>query len=331
MTLAASLLASQSACLANTTVPRIALVIGNANYEYVGGVPRARNDALDFGSFLQSKLGFDDVRIVLDAHKNDMDAELANLVSRSSIWQASRQTKPIVVVYFSGHGFTEGGKQFLAAVDAGLGGHDPAVNSYAVETVIETLMRDAIIVQLVDACRNELQWKDSELPVANVDFLRGSETASISSSKSLSDAVGVPQPELSMYAERAEYLTGYANRNGQSVDQSVRPTDRNSPYTAALLKNFGRPGRPIFNDFLGVRNDDDLHHIGNIPVEEDGMIGVIYITLTPTILKEADDLWASISTSSDRDTVLDYLIRYRNGQNIIDVMKKLKEIAAGRR
>ncbi|RWC50012.1 MAG: caspase family protein [Mesorhizobium sp.] len=328
---AASALVFPAVCFGSTTVPRLALVIGNASYDGFDGVERAQNDAVDFGRLLRLRLGFDDVRIVLDAREKDLEVEVDNLVSRSSIWQRSRRTKPIVVVYFSGHGFTEGGRQFLAAVDAGADGQNPAINSYAVEGVIEKLRSHAIVVLLIDACRSELQWRDKERTMENIHFLAGSQTGIISSSKSLADSIVISNPERSMYNERAEFITAYANSNGQLVSQSVQGKDRNSPYTAALLKNFGRPGRSIARDFFRIHEDDGLMSINHIPVEENAMIGDIYLEFTPVILNNIEKLWESIDKSSDKEMFLEYIGQYRNGINIVEAMENLKKIGEGKR
>ena len=89
---------------------RIALVIGNSNYQELDGLPNALNDARDV-SYRLKQLGFD-VITLYDGNINDMQTTV------NSFFQVA-QSYQVALIYFAGHGIRYEGKDYLLSVDRG--------------------------------------------------------------------------------------------------------------------------------------------------------------------------------------------------------------------
>ena len=89
--------------LDNTNSSRKALVIGNANY-IDRPLENPTKDAKDLAAALE-KIGFK-VKVVLDADRLKMEREIDN-------YAASLAPKDVSLLYFSGHGFEEGGNYLM--------------------------------------------------------------------------------------------------------------------------------------------------------------------------------------------------------------------------
>ena len=91
---------------------RVALIVGNANYEHAGALSNTINDANAVSAML-TRAGFD----VVDERR---DVGVVDFKRAIREFFASASTADIAVVYYSGHGIEIGGVNYLIPVDAKL-------------------------------------------------------------------------------------------------------------------------------------------------------------------------------------------------------------------
>ena len=141
--------------LAEVTPYRYALVIGNRDYSQsehgLEDVPPALDDEQSIVDRLVSHAV--DVVAVRNASHNRIIAEVANLATRAQ--RATRGNQlPTVVFYFSGHGMSVRGQDYIVGIDAD--DSMPVHKSYAVSEIIRTLSSKANAIILLDACRTNV-------------------------------------------------------------------------------------------------------------------------------------------------------------------------------
>ena len=131
---------------------RLALIIGNSNYEYLDPLANPLNDVTKVAEKLQS-LGFD-VLPVYDADDREINSKL-NWLKRQSKYD-------VVIVYYSGHGIQNGNKQYLIPVNGKLDDENDLDYCISLEDVYESLNalgKDKTKMVFVDACRNQGKWQ----------------------------------------------------------------------------------------------------------------------------------------------------------------------------
>ncbi|NNF79007.1 MAG: CHAT domain-containing protein [Rhizobiales bacterium] len=127
---------------------RVALIIGNSNYENVEKLKNPANDAKALAETLQN-IGFDDVTLKLDLGNAALQRTLGQFAKRAA-------GADIAMLYFAGHGIEVGGTNFVIPVDAKLS-HVDDVDFEAVDLskIMRALNRASKLKLVVlDACRN---------------------------------------------------------------------------------------------------------------------------------------------------------------------------------
>jgi formylglycine-generating enzyme required for sulfatase activity/uncharacterized caspase-like protein len=184
---------------------RVALVIGNSNYQHAPLLANPAHDATDVAAALR-KLGYA-AELVSDASKSGMEVALARF---ASVAIGADQA----LIYYSGHGLEVGGVNYLVPVDARIGSEATvpleAVSLTTVMGIASGARHFGLVV--LDACRDN--------PLAN--NLRRPDGTTRSTSRGL--AAVEPTGNL---------LVAYATRDGHVAADG---TGRNSPYTAAILE-----------------------------------------------------------------------------------------------
>jgi hypothetical protein len=143
----ASLAASEAAA------SRIALVIGNQNYQNLESLQKAIGDAETYAELFETR-GFDRVIVRKDLTRQDMDLALAQFMS-------AIQPGDTAVFVYSGHGWSDGTQNYLVGVDAP--GEGPQ----------EFLKRISIPIRNgANGIIDEMQARGANLKVAIIDACR---------------------------------------------------------------------------------------------------------------------------------------------------------------
>jgi hypothetical protein len=211
--------------------PRVALVIGNANYANAIRLNNPANDAKAVAAILR-RLGFVEVIERYDLGIQQLRSELKSFGDQaaSADW---------AVVYFAGHGIQVNQTNYLIATDAQLVRASHVEDEAVALPYLLSKVEDAGQLRLVilDACRTN-------------PFLARMEQAS--GSRALGRGLGRIEPQRGV-------LVAYAARDGQLAQDGV---EGNSPFTKALLEHIEEPGLEIGLLFRKVR-DTVLKRTGN--------------------------------------------------------------------
>ncbi len=211
---------------------RVALVVGNANYEHADRLNSTINDASAVAALLTAA-GFD----VVDARRDVGVVEFKRAV-RDFLDTAS--DADVAVVYYSGHGMEVEGVNYLIPIDAKLAkvwdADDEAVSLDRILLATEPAKKLRLII--LDACRdNPFLRAQGRLP----------QTRSVASR-----LIGVSPTS-------GNTLIAYAAKAGSLSYDGTGP---NSPFTAALVKYIAQPGLDI-RIALGKVRDDVMASTGN--------------------------------------------------------------------
>jgi hypothetical protein len=201
---------------------RVALVIGNGAYRSVPELRNSRNDADDISEQLK-RLGF----AVIDGRDLDrsaMQTALGRFAQRLRGADAG-------LVYYSGHGLQINGQNFLVPVDLKMdSGAFTPFEMVKVDDVVEALSyTDGVRLLVLDACRDN--------PFAN----------------------SLAQNKGSRGASMTRGLAKIERSQGMLIAYSTQPnavaadgTGRNSPFTAALVREMQVPGLEVATVFRRV-------------------------------------------------------------------------------
>jgi uncharacterized caspase-like protein len=197
---------------------RVALVIGNSNYQHTQVLPNPDNDAQSMAQFLNSA-GFE-VVTGTDLSQNDM----IRVVQDFSAKVAAHGPNTVAMVYYAGHGVQLAGENYLIPVDARISApSDLAGNAVRLVDVMATLQAipSRLRIVVLDACRNN--------PFPNIDDAgRG----------------------LAIVDAPAGSIVGYSTAPGA---EALDGTGGHSPYTSAFLRLAREPNQPIETLFKRIR------------------------------------------------------------------------------
>ncbi|QND55175.1 hypothetical protein HB779_25320 (plasmid) [Phyllobacterium sp. 628] len=195
---------------------RIALVVGNANYQNVEKLVNPANDAAGISAALRDQ-GFD----VFPA--NDTTRAEFNRIFEEFKTQA--ETADVALVYFSGHGFQLNGVNYLVPIDAQLNDRSKiADETISLDKVIgEVQQRNRQTIVFLDACRN------NPLPGG-----------------------GSVNAGLAQVTAGAGVFVAFATQPGNI---SYDGKSSFSPFTKALIDHMRTPGLSISDLMIKVRND----------------------------------------------------------------------------
>jgi hypothetical protein len=152
---------------------RVALVIGNSNYQNVTQLSNPTNDAKAISQLLNSA-GFE-VISATDLNHNEMIEVVQEFSSRI----AGRGPNTVAMVYYAGHGVQLDGENYLVPVDARTSSEPELINgSVRLVDVMATLeaIPSRMRIAILDACRNNpfRSVNDSGRGLAMVDAPNGS-------------------------------------------------------------------------------------------------------------------------------------------------------------
>ena len=200
------------------TDQRVALVIGNSNYQAAPKLANPGNDAQSIAQLLNSA-GFE-VTQATDLTRSDM----VRVVQDFSNKVAERGPGAVAMIYYAGHGVQVAGENYLLPVDARISApSDLDGNSLRLVDVMGTLesIQSRMRIVVLDACRNNPfpEVNDAGRGLAIVDAPRGS-------------------------------IVGYSTAPGMEAQDG---DGNHSPYTRAFLNIAREPNLPIEQLFKRVR------------------------------------------------------------------------------
>ena len=288
---------------------RVALVIGNAGYKHATALRNPGNDAGDVAETLK-KLGFE---VLLG---RDLDQqEFAKTIEQ---FARALDDADIGLFFYAGHGLQMNDKNYLVSTNARLE-NEFLLSSETIELdAIVRLMESKSATNLVflDACRNN--------PLT--ENLRRSLTT-------LKRSTQLGRGLARMEATGRDTLIAFAAAPGQEANDGGG--DRNSPFTAALLKHLPTPGLEVSVMLKEVAADvrRDTRN-GQRPQQLSDMTKAFYFAkaeqaattridapTAPEIAKRpASDetaldmaFWNAAQSSNDCDAVRAYLQRFPRG------------------
>lgn len=186
---------------------RVALVIGNGAYQNTPRLPNPSNDAADVAASLK-RSGFETI-LATDLDKAAMDAAMIRFA------RASR-TADVAIFYYSGHAMQFGGVNYLAPIDAKLTDEADLRRMVRVDEIVSDLQQAKNLrILVLDSCRDN--------PLA--DELK----------RSIGTTRALPlQRGLAKIDSPQGMIVAYATQSGRTAEDG---DGRNSPYTAAFVKN----------------------------------------------------------------------------------------------
>jgi len=206
---------------ARAAEPRVALVIGNGAYRSVPQLENSRNDADDISEQLK-RVGF----TVIDGRDLDragMYAALGRFAKQIGGTDAG-------LVYYSGHGMQINGQNYLVPVDLRLQGNTfTPFDLVKLDDVVEALnYTTGVKIMVLDACRDN--------PFAN----------SLPQNKA---SRGGATRGLAKIERSQGMLIAYSTQSNSVAADGV---GRNSPFTAALVREIQVPGLEVATVFRRV-------------------------------------------------------------------------------
>lgn len=203
---------------------RVALVIGNAQYQAQARLVNPLNDAGDVGAALAG-LGFK----VTKLENASYDAMRTGLRA----FAAAAEQADMAVVFFAGHGIEMGGENYLIPVDASLrADRDVAFEAMPLTQVLSAVDSARLLgLIILDACRN--------------DPFRAQMVASAGAKRSTNNGLARIEPT-------GNVLVAYAAREGTVAADGAA---RNSPFTQALLKHIRTLDIDVSFVFRRVRDE----------------------------------------------------------------------------
>lgn len=133
---------------------RVALVIGNQNYESLVDLEKSAGDARSYGELFRAK-GFESVTELEDLTRQGMDAAIAEFI-------AAINPGDVAVFVYAGHGWSDGKQNFLLGTDAPEQGSAEFLSRISLPIrngangIIDEMERQgaSLKVAIVDACRD---------------------------------------------------------------------------------------------------------------------------------------------------------------------------------
>jgi len=134
---------------AQTNDKRIALVIGNSNYQNGGSLKNPVNDAELMAKTLQ-ELGFTVIK--------KLNANLRTMQIASTDFKSKLKDYDVALFFYAGHGIQVDGINYLVPVDAALENREMAkYDAFSVNDINDAFLSNTknINIMILDACRND--------------------------------------------------------------------------------------------------------------------------------------------------------------------------------
>lgn len=299
---------------------RIALVIGNGGYKFVGPLDNPVNDATDIAAALQA-LGFDVIRGT-DTNLIQMRRLIREFGEKLA------QQKGIGLFYYAGHGVEVRGRNFLVPVDAEIAREvETEDNAIDVNTVLRQMdaANNGFNIVILDACRNN-------------PFSRGWSRSG--------DSGGLAQTN----APTGTYIA-FAAAPGSTASDGKGT--RNGVFTGALLKILKRPNLKLEEVFKATREEVmALTDNKQVPWDSSSIKGDFYFSVstvaqsipqvtqspvpkatplptpTPVAVSQGPDVegmyWQTVSNGNTQSLYESYLAEYPKGKYVPEANTRIE-------
>ena len=228
--------------------PRVAMVVGNSNYQSVLALPNPANDARIIAEKLWES-GFEVIETI-DGDREEMLADLATF--RSRLREGSE-----ALFFYAGHGVQVNGRNYLIPVSAAPSSVENLVDqSIDAQLFVDIMSNSGARLNLVmlDACRNnpfaeiaeadttEIETRALAIGASQEEVARGLKALARASSGGLAE----------MTSGKTETMISFATAPGAVAFDGV---GNHSPYTQAIVDNIDEPGLELNELFRRVRGD----------------------------------------------------------------------------
>lgn len=261
---------------------RVALVIGNSEYEVAEALPNPVNDATDMTLALEN-LGFE-VLYGLDLTHDEMAQKIADFGLRV-------ENADVALVFYAGHGFQVSGVNYLLPVDGAIATTaDVPAQTISMQAVLDALeSAPGLKIIMLDACR---------------DNPFGGELTGLGDSNS----------GLARLGSDADLKIVYAT---QPDNVAYDGTGRNSFFTEAVLNHIFTPGQNISDMMINVRRDVLAATGGRqIPWDSSSLTRQFLFDQGPQTVTEETLLWQVAASDADPQLLDIYLQRYPEGNHV---------------
>jgi outer membrane protein assembly factor BamD (BamD/ComL family) len=212
---------------------RVALVIGNYNYENFEQLLNPKNDAPAIAKMFKD-MGFDQVDLVTDVGNLEFKRAIRRFADASA-------AADVAVVYYAGHAIEVGGVNYMLPVDAKLASNrDLEDEAIDLDRIVDSDGAKKLRLVIVDACR------DNPFLAAKQKHQAVRSTAPVLSARK--SGLGL------VNVAGSQTLVAYAAEAGTAAEDGVGD-DAHSPFTTALLRRLPEPAEDIRFAFGRIRDD----------------------------------------------------------------------------
>lgn len=213
-------------------VPKFSIVFASSKYDDAlldgKAVATAERNARRVAEIFDSA-GYRPEIVVDPPSAGAMLQSIDSLMNRQVRQEINRGLRPIILIYYAGHGFSAGIDDFITARN--FDKRNAAISGLPLSEIIRKVGDDADLFLFIDACRTAI------------------DTSSTSNVGELLDASNDAPPPRSVSAEtpyrdpddsgERRWLGSYATSRGRIALGFVRTDDDLSPYANALVNNLG--------------------------------------------------------------------------------------------
>ncbi len=270
---------------------RVALVIGNGAYRNAPTLANPTNDAEDVAASLKNA----DFEVLLERNldKRGMESAIARFARLA-------QGADTALFFYAGHGMQHAGSNYLMPVDAKL--EDEFSLNFELSRLDDVMFAlgraRGVKVLVLDACRNN--------PLLD-QLARRAITRDLIATRGLAKVEATDGMVIS-YSTQPNQL-------------AVDGTGRNSPFSAALVKQINDPGVEVATLFRRVAIEVDKATDGRqLPELSLSLRGEYYLNNHDLLA------WNTLKDTSDPAALKDFINRYPSSARVLDATRRLSTL-----
>ncbi|MCA1568260.1 MAG: caspase family protein [Acidobacteria bacterium] len=266
-----------------------ALVIGNSAYTTLGRIPSSKTDGEMIKARLE-KLKFDTVDYYPDVKTVDEFEDVVIPGFRHKVKEGD-----LVVIYFSGHGFSYGADNFLVPTEMPIPISGKQITKFAepVDALIGAVAKrePGLIMTFIDACRSVGGIVVND----NLEGLQGVSKGHIAPTNR---------------HNRVNHFIFYATSPGE-IAEGFNETTRLSRFTQALYDKIATPSQPFVSVFRDIANEVlEVTNEGQNPYHHDFSKTDPPLLPTEEYVAAVREAWRSTLPRRDPKEIAKFLRRY---------------------